>query len=126
MTVESAAGSQKEVVERDEGVGLAAAVGQLQLPYRLGAPAGESFRHVLHKLAQGVGGIREREESRGVFIDRPCAPTEGDLVEVGRELGEGELAASQLVLEADDAVPRLESGCGHDWALLNACAMRSY
>ena len=103
----------KQVIERDEGVGLAAAVGQLQLPDRLGAPPGKSFRHVLDELAQGVGGKRERKESRRVFIDGPCALSEGDLVEIGGELREGELAASKLLLEADDAVPRRRSGDGH-------------
>ena len=103
----------EQVVEGDEGMGLAAAVGQLELPHRLGAPPGEPFRHVLDQLAQGGGGKGQGEEARGVLVNGPPALAEGDLVQVGGELRQGELAAPQLLLEAEDPMPRLRSGGGH-------------
>ena len=95
------------MVEGDERVRLAAAVGELQLPHGLVAFAFEPNGNVLHQLAQGVGGIGEREELGGIFVDGAFAPGEGDFVEIRRELGEGELAGLELGLEADEAVPRL-------------------
>ena len=103
----------EQVVEGDEGMGLAAAVGQLELPHRLGAPSREPFRHVLDQLAQGRGGKGQGEEARGVLVDGPPALAEGDLVQVGGELRQGELAAPQLVLEAEHPMPRLRPGSGH-------------
>ena len=105
----------KQVVERDEGMGLATAVGQLELPHRLGALPGESLRHVLDQLAQGGGCERQLEEPRGVLVDGPPSLPEGDLMQIGRELRKRELAAPQLVLEADDLVPGRWSRGGHVW-----------
>ena len=103
----------KQVVERNEGMGLSAAIGQLELPHRLGALPVESLRHVLDELAQGRRCKGQGKEPLGVLIDGPPAFGEGDLVEIGSELRQGQLAASQLVLEAHDLMPRLRSGGGH-------------
>ena len=103
----------EQVVEGDEGVGLAAAVGQLELPHRLGAPAREPLRHVLDQFAQGVGGVGQGEEARRVLVDGPPPLAEGDLVQVGGELRQGQLPAPQLALETHDLMPRLRSGGAH-------------
>ena len=91
------------------GVGLAAAVGQLELPHGLVAPPGEPRRHVLHQLAQRVGGIGEREELLRLLVDRPPALRQRHLVEVRGELGQGQLARPQLVLQPNDLVPGLRA-----------------
>ena len=103
----------EQVVERDEGVGLAAAVGELELPHRLGALPGESFRHVLDQLSQGGCRKGQGKEPLRILIDGPLPLAEGDLVQISGELRQGQLAASQLVLEADDLMPWLGSGGGH-------------
>ena len=53
------------------------------------------------------------------FGEHPPIPAERErhLVQVGRELREGELAGAELFLEADGLVPRLESIRPH-WRLL--------
>ena len=105
--VRQGGGIAEQVVERDERVRLAAAVGELQLAHGLVAFAFEPNGNVLHQLAQSVGGIGEREELGGIFVDGAFAPGEGDFVEIRGELGEGELAGFELGLEADEVVPRL-------------------
>ena len=103
----------KQVEERDEGMGLAAAVGQLELPHRPSALPGEPLRHVLYQFAQGGGRERKLEEPRGVLVDGSPSLPEGNFVQVGRELRKGKLAAPQLVLEADDLMPRRWSRGAH-------------
>ena len=97
----------EQVVERNERMRLAAAVGEFQLPHGLVALTTEPNGDVLRQLAQRVGGIGEREELRRVFVDGALAAGEGDFVEVGGELGESELAGFELGLEGDEVVPRL-------------------
>ena len=87
-------------------MGLAAAVGHLELADRLGALAGEPGGNVLDEVPEGVGGVREREELRRVLVDGAASGPGEDLVEIGGELGEGELAGAEFGLEADDLVPR--------------------
>ena len=87
-------------------MGLAAAVGELEL----GAPPCRSFpasraADVLHQLPQRKGRKGEREELLRVLVHGAAALCERHLVEIGRELREGELAGAELVLEADDFVP---------------------
>ena len=97
----------EEVVEGDEGMGLAAAVGELQLPHRLVALSREPRRDVLHELPQRKGRKGEREELLRVLVHRAAALRECHLVEVGRELREGEFAGAEFVFQADDMVPGL-------------------
>ena len=56
-----------------------------------------------------MGRIGEREELLPILVDRAAALRERHLVEIGRELREGEFAGAQLLLAADDLVPGLES-----------------
>ena len=112
-------------MKRDQGVGLAASVGHLELADGLGALTGQARGDVLRELAQRVRGIGEGEELGGVLVDRGRYHRIGhdadalqavllesavglgdDFVEVCGEFGQGELAGAELVLEADDLVPR--------------------
>ena len=56
-----------EVPQGDQRVGLAAAIGQLQLPHCFVVLAGEPQNNVAHELAQIVGGKGKREKSSPVF-----------------------------------------------------------
>ena len=82
----------EEVVQGDERVGLATTVGHLELADRLGAPASEPGGDVPDEVPEGVGGVGEREELRRVLVDGAASGPGDDLVEVGGELGQGELA----------------------------------
>ena len=77
----------EQVVQGDERVRLAAAVGELQLPHRLVAFPGKPHGDVLDQFPQRMGGIGEGEELRRVFVNRPLAAGQGDFVKVGGELG---------------------------------------
>ena len=98
-------GVPEQVVEGDQGVGLAAAVGQFELPYRLVALPREPSGDVLHQLAQGVGRIGEGEELLRLLVHRATALPEGHLVQVGGEFRERQRTGTQLFLEADDTGP---------------------
>ena len=55
-----------EMQQGDQGVGLAAAVGQFELADRLVVLARQAQDHVLGQLAQVVGRVGQGEELRGV------------------------------------------------------------
>ena len=103
----------EQVVERDQRVGLAAAIGQLQLADRLVAPPVEAKGHVLHQFPQRVRRVGEREERLRVFVDRPAPLPQGHFVQVGGELRQRERAAAQLVFQADDLMPGLDPVLRH-------------
>ena len=105
--VRQGGGVLEQVVERNERMRLAAAVGEFQLPHGLVALATEPNGNVFRQLAERVGGIGEREELGRIFVDGALAAGEGDFVEVGGKLGKGELAGFELGLEGDEVVPRL-------------------
>ncbi len=102
--VRQAGGIAAEVVERDEGVGLAPAVGQLKLAHRFVVPAGEAQGDVARQVAQRDGGIGEGEERAWVLVDWPRLAHD-DVVEVGGEDGERELAGAHVLAQLDDLVP---------------------
>ena len=67
--VGQAVGIVDQVVEGDQGVGLAAAVGELQLAHGLVVLARQAQHDVPGQLAQVVGGVGEGEELAGIFVD---------------------------------------------------------
>ena len=77
-------GIADQVIEGDQGVGLAAAVGQLQLAHGLVVLARQAQHHILGQLTQVEGGIGEGKELRRVLVDRPGG-AHGHVVEVGGE-----------------------------------------
>ena len=79
----------EQVVEGDQGMGLAAAVGQLELPYRLVALPRQPPGDVPRELPQRVGRVGEREELLRLLVDRAAALPERHLVQIGGELREG-------------------------------------
>ena len=97
----------EQVVEGDQGMGLAAAVSQLELPHRLVALPRQPPGDVPRELPQRVGRVGEREELLRLLVDRAAALPESHLVEIGSELREGKLAGAELFLEADDPMPGL-------------------
>ena len=97
----------EQVVERDQGVGLAAAVGQFELPHRLVALPREPAGDVLHQLPQRVGRIGEGEEPRRVFVDGALPARQRHLVQVGGELGQRQLPRPQFFLQPHDFMPGL-------------------
>ena len=103
----------EQVIERDQRMRLAAAVGQLQLPYRFVAPTREPRRHITDELSQRVRGIGQGEELVRLFVHRPLAPPERDLMQVGGELRQRQFARAQLVLQPDDFVPGFGTWPGH-------------
>lgn len=58
-----------QVVQRDERVRLAAAVGQLQLAYGLVGLAGQTEENLLDEFAQVVCRVRQAEEIGGIPVD---------------------------------------------------------
>ena len=100
-------GVAEEVVQRDQRVGLAAAVGEFQLPDRPVGLAGEAKCHVLDQLAERRRREGEVEELGRVLVDGTLSPRQRDLVKIGGELGQRELAAAEFVLEADEGGPGL-------------------
>ena len=98
----------EQVVERDQRVRLAAAVGQFELAHRLVAVPGQPPGDVLHQFAQRVRRIGERKELLGVFVDRTPALRLRDLVQVSSELRERQLPAAQFPLQPHHLMPRLE------------------
>ena len=104
----------EQVIERDQRVRLAAAVGQLKLPHRLVAMPGQPPSDVLHQLAQRVRRIGEREELLRFFVDRTPALRQRDLVQVCCKLGKRQLAAAQFLFQTHHLMPGLEAGLpGH-------------
>ena len=96
----------KEVVERDQRVGLPPAVGEFELAHRLVAPPIKPVRHVLDQLPERVGRKRQREELGRILVHRPRPRPLRHLVEVGGELRQGEFPRLQLLLEAHHLPPR--------------------
>ena len=103
----------EQVIERDERMRLAAAVGQLQLPHRLVASPREPRRHITDELPQRVRGIGQGEELLRLLVHRPLAPPERDLMQIGGELRQRQFARAQFVLQPDDFVPRFRTLPGH-------------
>ena len=95
----------KEVVERDQRVGLPPAVGEFELAHRLVAPPVKPVRHVLDQLPERVGRKRQREEFGRILVHRPRPRPLRHLVEVGGELRQGEFPRLQLLLEAHHLPP---------------------
>ena len=77
-------------------MGLAPAVGELELADGLGIPAGEAERHVARELTQREGRKGQREETARVLVDRSRAILHDNVVEVGGEVGERELARAHV------------------------------
>ena len=86
-------------------MGLAPAVGKLQLADGLGVPAGEAKRHIARELAQGEGRKGQREETARILVDRSRAFLHHDVVEVGGEVGERKLARAHVFAQLHDLVP---------------------
>lgn len=82
-----------EMVKGDQGVGLAPAVSQLELPHRLVAPPGQAQDYLAAELAQVVGGIGQGEEFPRVTVYL-ARPAHHHLVEVGGEDGQREVTLS--------------------------------
>ena len=94
-----------EMAQRHQRMGLAPAVGELELADGLGVPAGEAERHVARKLAQGEGRKGQREETARVLVDRSRAFLHDDVVKIGGEVGERELARAHVLAQLHDLVP---------------------
>ncbi len=80
-----------EVVERDQRVGLPAAICQLKLPDRLLVLAGQSQHDVPRQLSDVVRGVGEREELSRVLINGPRRPHHY-VIEVGSERMQSQFA----------------------------------
>ena len=91
--------------KRDEGVSLAAAVGEFQLADGFLVLACQALHYILSHLAQVVGGIGEREELRRVFVEGPPALLHSDFVEIGGEGSQREFAGAEIVTQRDDVMP---------------------
>ena len=86
-------------------MGLAAAVGQFQLPHRLVVLAGQPQHHVPRQFAQVVGRVGQGEKLARVFVQRALAALHQHFVEIGGELVERQFAGAQVVAQGDDVVP---------------------
>ena len=106
-------GIPEQVIESDQRVRLAAAVGQLQLPHGLVASPREPRRHITGEIPQRVRWIGQGEELVRLLVHRPLAPCERDLMQIGGELRQRQFARAQLVLQPDDLVPGLGAWPGH-------------
>ena len=95
----------REMAQRHQRVGLAAAVGQLELPHRLRVPARETQHDVPRELAQRERRIGEREKPGGVLVYRPRASLHHHVVQVGGEVGQRQLAGAHVLAQFHDAVP---------------------
>ena len=99
-------GIAEEVVEGDERVGLPPAVGEFELPDRLVALPVEPVRHVLHQFPERMRREGQRKELRRILVHGPRPRSLRHLVEVGRELRQGQFPRLQFFLEAHHLPPR--------------------
>ena len=106
LQVGQSAGGAEEVVQRDQRVRLPAAVGQLQLPDRLVALAGEPERDILREFPQRVREVGQREEFRRVLVEAALSRSGHHIVEVGREFRQREFPGAQFLLEMHQFAPR--------------------
>ena len=102
----------EEMMEGDQGVRLAPAIGHLQLPDRLVALSCEASGHIPGQVAKREGRIGEGEKLLGVFVEGPATGPADHLVEVGGELRQRQLTGAKLGLECYDLVPG-DGGGGH-------------
>ena len=100
-----------QMKQRDEGMRLAAAVGEIQLPHRLVALARQPPHHVPRQVAQVVGWVGEREEFLRVFVNRALAFFQDDLIQIGGEHRQRQLARFQFITKLDHFVPRFPFWC---------------
>ena len=104
-------GPGEEVVEREHGVGLAAAEVGLELHHRVAAVAGEPAHRADQQALQALGEIGAAEElDRLPVLVRPLAQVH--LPEVRRELGLLVAATRHVPVRADHLPPGLEVGRG--------------
>ena len=99
------------MVQRDHGVGLAAAEVGLQFDDRVAAFAGESARRSRKHLVQALGDVGTGEEGLGVLVFRFSVALQ-HLKEIGREFGLVEAARCDIGVGCDDLAPRRQSGFG--------------
>jgi hypothetical protein len=93
----------------DEGVGLAAAVGHLELQHRLAALACQPPQYVAGQRLHAEGGVGAVEEHGRLAIDRPRRAG-AHAVQVGGELVQGEAALAHVVAQNAELMP---GGCAH-------------
>ncbi len=96
----------------DEGVCLAATVGQLELADGLVGFAGEALADLFGQLTEIESRVGKGEEFAGVGVDGRGRAA-GDIVEVGGEEVHGEVGLAQLGAECDDLVPGLPGELAH-------------
>ena len=101
--------------QRYQRVGLAAAVGQFELPHRLRVSSRETQHDVPGELAQREGRVGQGEEPGGILVYRPRAPLHHHVVQVGGEVGQRQLAGAHVLAQLHDAVP---GGPGSFWGIL--------
>ena len=90
----------EEMMEGDQGVRLAPAVGHLQLADRLVALSRQACGHIPGQVAKRKGRVGEGEELLGVFVEGPTTGPADHLVEVGGKLRQRQLAGAKLGLSA--------------------------
>jgi len=86
-------------------MGLAPAVGEFELANGLGIPAVETKRHIARELPQREGREGQGEEAARILVDRPRTLLHHDIVKVGGEIGERELARAHILAQLHDLVP---------------------
>ena len=94
----------RHVIERQHGVGLAAAEVGLKFDHRIAARAGESFSRADQKRAEAVGEIGAAEELLRIAVFRRRAAGV-DLSEIGGELRLKEIASRDVMVRLDNLTP---------------------
>jgi hypothetical protein len=94
-----------QMVEGDERVRLAAAIGQLELAHGLVVLVRQAQGHVAHQVAQVVRGEGQAKETFRFLVDRLLAALHQDLVKVRREHRERQVAGLQVFPKLDHFVP---------------------
>ena len=104
--------SAEEMPDREHGVRLAATESGLQVDHgRRVAVAGQPACRESKEGTQAIGEIGAREELDRVGVVAG-ADTVGNLMQVGRELGTGKVAAGDVCMRAKDLSPRHQVGGG--------------
>ena len=88
----------------DEGVGLAAAIGDLETQHWPAGLTGQAHQHIAGQLLHAIGGIGAVEEHGWLTVDRRCIAG-AYIVEVGGELGQGQRAAAHIIAQAAELMP---------------------
>ena len=101
-------GAARQVVESDEGVGLASAEVGLQLHYRVAASAAEPSGGADDQAGKAFSDVGATEELDriAVFRDGRSLP---DLLQVRGEFGDEKTAGGHVVVRLDHIPPRRES-----------------